>query len=110
MMRWSAVAIAMTALVPALAGVAGPGRDGVSEGHGAGALPPSIDRSAALSPAARIGRALFFDTSLSASGRMACSTCHDPQFAYGPPNDRAVQLGGPTLSDAGTRAVPSLRY
>jgi len=63
-----------------------------------------------LSPAARVGRELFFDTSLSASGRMSCATCHDPRFAYGPPNDRAVQLGGPALSDAGTRAVPSLRY
>jgi cytochrome c peroxidase len=110
MMRWSAVAIAMTALVPAFAGVASSGRDGASGGHRPSGLPPAIDRTAALSPAARVGRALFFDTSLSASGRMACSTCHDPQFAYGPPNDRAVQLGGPTLSDAGTRAVPSLRY
>jgi cytochrome c peroxidase len=80
-----------------LAGVASPG-----SGR-AGASP-------ALSPAARAGRALFFDASLSASGRMACATCHDPQFAYGPPNDRATQLGGPRLSDAGTRAVPSLRY
>jgi len=64
----------------------------------------------ALGPAARVGRALFFDASLSASGRMSCATCHDPAYAYGPPNDLAVQPGGPTLSDRGTRAVPSLRY
>src|SRR5262252_8827881 len=41
------------------------------------------------SPAAMtdLGRALFFDRSLSASGQMSCATCHDPAFAYGPPND-----------------------
>jgi cytochrome c peroxidase len=63
-----------------------------------------------LSLAAQAGRQLFFDKRLSASGKMACATCHDPEHAYGPPNDLAVQPGGPKLSDAGTRAVPSLRY
>ena len=70
------------------------------------ALPPS----AALSPAARVGKVLFFDPSLSASGRMSCATCHDPAHAYGPSNDLPVQFGGPALKDPGTRAVPSLRY
>lgn len=59
---------------------------------------------------AEIGRLAFFDPSLSVSGRMSCATCHSPDHAYGPPNALAVQLGGPTLKDAGTRAVPSLRY
>jgi cytochrome c peroxidase len=63
-----------------------------------------------LSASARVGRELFFDTSLSVSGKMACATCHDPRNAYGPPNDLAVQYGGPLLKDGGTRAVPSLRY
>jgi len=57
-----------------------------------------------------LGRALFFDERLSASGQMSCATCHDPRFAYGPPNDRSTQLGGPHLKDVGLRAVPSLRY
>jgi cytochrome c peroxidase len=57
-----------------------------------------------------LGRALFFDPRLSASGKLACATCHDPRFAYGPPNERATQLGGPELKFAGLRAVPSLRY
>ena len=65
---------------------------------------------AALSRAASVGKALFFDQSLSASGRISCATCHDPAFVYGPPNDLAVQPGGPTLSDRGSRAAPSLRY
>jgi len=56
-----------------------------------------------------LGKALFFDTSLSGHGNMSCATCHDPAHAYGPPNSLAVQLGSdPTRS--GTRAVPSLRY
>jgi len=59
---------------------------------------------------AELGRLAFFDPGLSASGRMSCATCHDPAHAYGPPNALAVQLGGPDLKDAGTRAVPSLRY
>jgi cytochrome c peroxidase len=69
-----------------------------------------IAAPAVLSPKARVGRAVFFDRSLSASGRMSCATCHDPAAAYGPPNDLAVQPGGPALTERGTRAVPSLRY
>jgi cytochrome c peroxidase len=57
-----------------------------------------------------LGRQLFFDVRLSASGRMSCASCHDPRFAYGPPNDRATQLGGPDMKSAGLRAAPSLRY
>jgi len=57
-----------------------------------------------------LGRRMFFDPSLSASRKLACATCHDPKFAFGPPNDRATQLGGPALDRAGTRAAPSLRY
>ena len=57
-----------------------------------------------------LGRQLFFDRSLSASGQMACATCHDPHFAYGPANDRPTQLGGPAMTSPGLRAVPSLRY
>jgi cytochrome c peroxidase len=59
---------------------------------------------------AEIGKLAFFDPSLSASGRMSCATCHSPDHAYGPPNSLAVQLGGADMKDAGTRAVPSLRY
>ena len=57
-----------------------------------------------------LGRKIFFDTSLSASGRMSCATCHSPAHAYGPPNGLAVQLGGPGLDRQGARSVPSLRY
>jgi len=57
-----------------------------------------------------LGRKIFFDPSLSASGQMACSTCHDPRYAYGPPPGKGIAMGGPHLDRGGTRAVPSLRY
>lgn len=53
---------------------------------------------------------MFFDRSLSASGRMSCASCHDPKFAYGPSDDKSVQRGGATMKLYGVRAVPSLRY
>jgi cytochrome c peroxidase len=72
--------------------------------------PPGSPRAPGLSAAAEVGRQIFFDKSLSASGQMSCATCHDPDHAYGPPNGLAVQLGGPHRDEAGLRAVPSLRY
>jgi cytochrome c peroxidase len=85
---------------------------------GGGSVPPTttLPVSAAdsavvkLSLAAQVGEKMFADPALSASGRMACASCHSPSAAYGPPNDLAVQLGGKDLNAAGTRAVPSLRY
>jgi cytochrome c peroxidase len=59
---------------------------------------------------ADVGKLLFFDPTLSASGKMSCATCHDPKHAYGPPNDLAVQRGGADGTSPGVRAVPSLRY
>ncbi|MGI4859623.1 MAG: cytochrome-c peroxidase, partial [Janthinobacterium lividum] len=71
---------------------------------------PRAGRPVTLSAAAELGKRMFFDASLSASGRMACASCHSPAHAYGPPNGLAVQLGGTRLRDQGARAVPSLRY
>ncbi|WP_288105996.1 cytochrome c peroxidase [Limnobacter sp.] len=63
-----------------------------------------------LSAAGVLGEQIFNDPSLSASGQMSCASCHNPNNAYAQSNALAVQLGGPTLSTAGTRAVPSLKY
>ncbi|GJG93059.1 cytochrome-c peroxidase [Cupriavidus pauculus] len=63
-----------------------------------------------LSPAAQVGAKLFFDPSLSGSGKMSCATCHDPNHAYAPANDLSVQLGGTDGKQPGTRAVPTLMY
>jgi cytochrome c peroxidase len=67
--------------------------------------------AAELSPQAQLGRQLFFDPGLSASGRLACSSCHDPANAYAAPaTARVVMSGGPGTNRPGLRTVPSLRY
>lgn len=63
-----------------------------------------------LSAVARLGRSLFFDTALSASGRQSCASCHDPGFGYNPPNRLTIQPGGPHLNRTGFRPPPSLAY
>jgi cytochrome c peroxidase len=69
-------------------------------------------QSTTLSVEAQVGQALFFDTSLSASKKMSCATCHDPtnHYAQSTTNTLAVQLGGPNLTSPGIRAVPTLTY
>ena len=69
-----------------------------------------FEKQATVAAMTRLGREIFFDRALSASGRTSCASCHDPAHAYGPPNTLAVQLAGPDGRAAGQRAVPSLRY
>jgi cytochrome c peroxidase len=59
---------------------------------------------------AAVGRALFFDPALSASGKLACATCHSPTHAFGPAGELPVQRGGANNARPGMRAVPSLTY
>jgi len=57
-----------------------------------------------------IGNKLFFDPSLSGSGKLACASCHSPQHAFGPPNALSVQLGGRDMRQQGMRAAPNIKY
>jgi cytochrome c peroxidase len=66
-------------------------------------------RAPALSVQAQVGQLAFFDKNLSGGRNMSCASCHDPQYAYGPPNSISVQLGS-DITRTGARAVPSLRY
>ena len=74
--------------------------------------PLSGNADTTLSLPAQVGDKLFHDTNLSASGKMACSTCHDDNNHYAQPanNTLAVQLGGPNLNLPGGRTVPTLTY
>ncbi len=75
------------------------------------ASPPSPATAYARADAiAALGRKLFFDPALSASGQTACASCHDPAHAFSAANPQPVQLGGPHLRRPGIRAVPSLMY
>jgi len=68
---------------------------------------PALARVSALTD---LGRQVFNDPALSASGRMSCASCHDPAHGFGPPDAAPVRMGGPKLDQPGTRAVPSLAY
>lgn len=76
----------------------------------AASAPAPASGASTLSTAAQAGQMMFFDKTLSGSGKLACASCHSPDFAYGPPNGLAVQLGGVDNQTPGFRSVPSLRY
>jgi cytochrome c peroxidase len=63
-----------------------------------------------MSPSAQLGQLIFRDTSLSASGRQACISCHDPAAGHASANRLAVQLGGAAMDLEGSRNAPSIRY
>jgi cytochrome c peroxidase len=65
---------------------------------------PSVEQLAGL------GRAMFADASLSASGRLSCASCHDPAAAFGPNARTPSPFADGDPAHAGTRAIPSLRY
>src|SRR6266516_287158 len=50
-----------------------------------------------------LGQKLFFDPQLSESGRTACATCHNPDFAYGDPRPVSLSDNG----QPGLRNAPS---
>ncbi|NKF22853.1 cytochrome-c peroxidase [Solimonas marina] len=87
----------------------GNGNHGAASGASSSPSTGSDDDSSSLSAMAQIGKKAFFDTTLSGFKDMSCADCHSPEYAYGPPNSLAVQLGSDGES-YGTRAVPSLRY
>jgi cytochrome c peroxidase len=104
---------AMAAMAGVAAGAGGPpGGDASVSALAAQPAPwrNPVIRQKPLSLAAQVGQKLFFDHNMSGSRTMACATCHDPKFAYGPPNNLAAQIGGAAMTERGVRAVPSLRY
>lgn len=86
---------------------------GVLAACGGGGTAAQVEAAAAAAPLsaiASLGEKIFRDPSLSASGRMACATCHDPASGHAPSNALAMQLGGALLDKPGTRTAPSIRY
>jgi cytochrome c peroxidase len=81
-------------------------------GHSASSPAPSSAAAddSGLSEAARLGQRIFRDASLSASGKMACISCHDPATGHASPFDAPVASGGADLGQLGLRNAPSLRY
>lgn len=79
-------------------------------GGGGSSSSPGGATPKALSPAADLGRQIFSDASLSASGKLACSGCHDPARAHAGNDGLAVPFGGPAGTTPGFRNAPSLNY
>ncbi|MDQ2735484.1 MAG: c-type cytochrome [Pseudomonadota bacterium] len=86
--------------------------------HALGPAPASLGAAYSVDPRhpvsatelGRLGHDVFFDASLSASGRSSCATCHDPAHAFAPANALPVQLAGTDGRTPGVRGAPSLRY
>jgi cytochrome c peroxidase len=77
------------------------------------ANPQALTRPEARARAAALralGARLFSDPRLSASGQLACASCHDPAHGYSPANAIPVQYGGPHGDQQGARATPGLTY
>jgi cytochrome c peroxidase len=77
-----------------------------TSGGGDGSAPaPATDK---LSATAALGEKIFDDTSLSASGQLACASCHESSHAFA--GDSVVPLGGAGQDVQGFRNAPSLKY
>jgi cytochrome c peroxidase len=77
-------------------------------------LPVAAQKPVPLTPIEQLGKALFFDQTLSKNGNQSCATCHDPAVGYTGP-DSVVNAHGavypgsnPTLF--GNRKPPSAAY
>jgi cytochrome c peroxidase len=77
---------------------------------GGGGSSGNIAAGATMSQLAELGEKIFADESLSASGQMSCSTCHDPDHALASAVNEPVPHGGANLDVPGFRNAPSLRY
>ncbi|MEY4377301.1 MAG: Methylamine utilization protein MauG precursor, partial [Pseudomonadota bacterium] len=69
-----------------------------------------VSARALLSAKASLGKRLFFDTGMSATGNQSCASCHAPAHLYLAPNRNATQKGGLTGQVAGLRSSPSVAY
>lgn len=85
--------------------------------NGASTTPATSTGSASLSPLASVGKLLFNDPALSASGQQSCASCHaqnDPVStvynAFTAPNGLSVQIGGIAGDLPGLRNSPALTY
>ena len=58
----------------------------------------------------KVGELAFFDPSLSASGQLACASCHAPETGHAALNNLAAQLGGVYMNVQGLRNSQPLRY
>ena len=107
MSRSGHAAIAGLLAVVAAAGTLACGSFAAHDGSVPNRRPARLVRPATspLSSMALLGRAIFYDSSLSANRHLSCASCHRPGNAYGPSPGQPVGTANGIV-----RAVPSLRY
>jgi cytochrome c peroxidase len=66
--------------------------------------------AAELTPKEELGKALFFDTSLSAPPGMSCGTCHEPTAGFTDPRPGSPTSAGVIENRFGDRSAPSAAY
>jgi len=74
----------------------------------------SVQAQAGLSPIQSLGKALYFDQSLSANGMQSCATCHAPEVGFTGP-DSTINLAtavypGALPNHFGNRKPPTAAY
>ena len=79
------------------------------------ALAPQAHALAVAAPkddpaAVDVGDQLFHDPRLSASGKIACGTCHVEAFGHGDAPGVTLPKGGPNVNLSGMRSSPTNRY
>ncbi len=80
---------------------------------GGGTAVSDVDTASTMTPLsaqASLGEKIFNDTSISASGRQSCATCHVANSGHAADNDLPAQMGGAGLELQGKRSSPSIRY
>ena len=94
-------------LLLALLSACGGGGSSSDSGSGSGT---GSGTGSTLTAQAALGEKIFADTSLSASGRQSCASCHSASAGHAQDNALAAQLGGADLTLQGGRVSPSIRY
>lgn len=69
-----------------------------------------VARPADAASAVEVGSLIFKDPALSASGRVACATCHAEEFGHADQPGVGLPKGGPTVAFSGMRSSPTARY
>ncbi|WGS48831.1 c-type cytochrome [Paraburkholderia sp. D15] len=105
----ASAAVSASASASASAALAASAQSGAQPAvHDAGQTRAEVFKS--VQQMSALGKQLFFDASLSGSGRLACASCHSPGHGFSPPNALSVQLGGNDMHRTGMRAAPTLKY
>ncbi len=102
-----------TSMLAALAGLSGCGGASTASDANTSAEPVSAPRASAPAPVptlADIGNRLFNEASLSASGKLACATCHVESRGHADADGSFLPLGGVEGRRQGLRSTPSVRY